>query len=107
MEICPGHAGTEFCFEIGQCAMSKIMKGKNLTWDEIKKLYDQEWVQLVDYDWPDGELYPRSGVLRTHGSNKKEFHQQCRRKPVPDDSAILFIGPPRTAENLVFSSNLT
>ncbi len=61
--------------------------GEKLTWEEIKKQYDQEWVELVDYDWPDGESHPRSGTLRSHAADKKEFHQQCRREPVPDDSA--------------------
>jgi len=25
---------------------------KKMIWAEIKKLYDQEWVELVDCDWP-------------------------------------------------------
>jgi hypothetical protein len=79
---------------------------KNMTWEEIKKQYDQEWVELVDYDWPDGESHPRSGTLRSHAADKKEFHQQCRREPVPDDSAILYVGPPRMPEGVVFSPSL-
>ena len=38
---------------------------KKLTWEEIKKHYNQEWVELVDYDWPDTEPYPRDGVVRS------------------------------------------
>lgn len=79
---------------------------EKLTWVEIEKLYDQQRVELVDYDWPEGDPYPRSGVVRSHGSNKKEFYQQCRREPVPDDSAILFVGVPRIPEGTVFSPSL-
>jgi hypothetical protein len=32
--------------------MRDIMAEK-LSWEEIKKNYDQEWVELVDYDWPE------------------------------------------------------
>ena len=46
---------------------------KKLTWEEIKKRYDQEWVELVDYDWPDGESHPRSGTLRSHAATRKSF----------------------------------
>ena len=30
---------------------------KKLTWEEISRRYDKQWVELVDYDWPEEELY--------------------------------------------------
>lgn len=83
-----------------------FMENKKLTWEEIRTLYNKEWVELVDYDWPEEETYPVSGTIRSHGSQKKEFHQQCRREPVPNDSAILFVGPPHTPDDVVFSPSL-
>ena len=77
-----------------------------LTWEEIEKEYTQQRVELIDYDWPDGDPHPRSGVVRSHGSDKKDFYQQCRREPVPNDSAILFVGPIRMPEGVVFSPSL-
>ena len=32
-----------------------------LTWEEIKHKYQDEWVQLVDYDWDKSEPDPRGG----------------------------------------------
>jgi len=79
---------------------------KRLNWDELKEHYNQQWVELVDYDWPDDQPYPLSGVLRSHSADKKAFHQQCRREPMPADSAIVFVGPPQFPKNVVFSPSL-
>ncbi len=77
-----------------------------MTWEEIEKKYDQEWVELVDYDWREDEPFPRSGSLRSHAAKKKEFYQQCCREPKPQDSAILFVGRPRIPKRVVFSPSL-
>ena len=82
------------------------MENKKLTWEEIEKLYDQQRVQLIDYDWPEGDPHPRSGVVRSHGADKKEFYRQCKLEPVPNDSAIVFVGPPRNPDGVVFSPSL-
>ena len=79
---------------------------KTLNWEEIEKLYDQQRVELVDYDWPDGDSHPRSGVVRSHGADKKDFYRQCNREPVPSDSAIVFVGLPRIPEGVIFSPSL-
>jgi len=46
-----------------------------MTWDEIKKCFDQEWVELVDYDWPDEQTDPKAGVVRIHAKTREEFDQ--------------------------------
>jgi hypothetical protein len=65
---------------------------EKLTWDEILKRYDQQYVELVDFDWPDEEPNPLSGIVRTHNADKKEFYRQTKREPQPDDAAILWVG---------------
>ena len=82
------------------------MKTERLTWDEIKKQFDKEWVELVDYDWPEEASYPHSGTVRSHGAEKKDFHQQCRREPVPTDSAILFVGKPEIPAGTILCGSL-
>ena len=77
-----------------------------LTWEEIKKQYDKEWIELIDYNWAEGEPYPRAGVVRTHGIDKKLFHLECRRNPAPEISAFLFIGKKSDHGNTVFSPSL-
>ena len=44
-----------------------------LNWEEIKKQYDQEWLLLEDYDWPDEEVDPRAGRVRFHAPTRTEF----------------------------------
>ena len=82
------------------------MENKKLTWEEISKKYDQEWVELIDYDWPEKEPYPRAGIIRTHGVDKKQFHQECRRDPAPEISAFLYVGKKANLEKTVFSPSL-
>jgi hypothetical protein len=47
---------------------------KKLTWEQIEEQYDQEWVELIDYDWPEGMPYPQAGTVRVHASDCKTFY---------------------------------
>ena len=78
---------------------------ESLTWDEIKEQYDRQWVELVQYDWPEGKPYPNSGVVRVHSSNRKEFYQLAKSES-PRDSAILFVGKPDVPPNTILCSSV-
>lgn len=65
--------------------------GEKLSWEEIKKRYDQQWVELIDCDWPDSESDPHSGVVRVHASSRKEFDKLAANE-APSDSAYVFVG---------------
>jgi hypothetical protein len=80
------------------------MKNK-LSWDEIKKHYPDQWVELTDCEWDDFEPDPRSGVVRNSAKVRKEIHAKFMSDPV-DSSAIVYTGKMRTPEGLVFSANL-
>lgn len=45
-----------------------------LSWDEICKKYDGQWVHLIDYDWEEGSPYPTSGVVHLSAKTRKEFN---------------------------------
>ncbi len=79
------------------------MKEK-LNWDDIKKQYAGEWIELIDYDWPDGIPWPRSGVVRVHAPTRQAFYRLANNDP-PQDSAILFVGQTELPEN-VYKNNL-
>lgn len=74
--------------------------GKKLTWEEIKSQYDHEWIELVDYDWPDEEPTPRAGVVRVHANTREEFDDLADIDP-PFDSAYIFVGDPDTNDEVV------
>ncbi len=76
-----------------------------LTWDEITKLYNKEYVELTNYDWPDEEIHPRSGVVRVHSSDRAEFYKQVG-KDTPVDSAIVFVGKLALPKDVIFSPGL-
>jgi len=72
---------------------------EKLSWEEIKENFDQEWVLLDDYDWPDSEEYPRAGVVRFHAKERSEFDRQIASREAGFDSALLFVGGPETSDN--------
>jgi glutamine synthetase len=73
---------------------------EKLSWEEIKQQYDQEWVELVDYDWPDTETYPRSGIVRVHANTRAKFDDLADIDP-PFDSAYIFVGQTKKDEDVV------
>jgi hypothetical protein len=84
-----------------------INMGNKLSWEEIIKQYDKEWVELVDYDWPDGTPYPRSGSVRVHAPDRKEFYRLMKElEPKPTDSALVFVGIPPRAPNTIYMNPL-
>jgi hypothetical protein len=53
---------------------------EKLSWEEIKMRYPDEWVALVDYDWPDGgELV--EGVVYAHSQNHGELIKMQKALP--------------------------
>jgi hypothetical protein len=51
------------------------MNTKKLSWEDIRKEYDGQWVHLIDYDWNEGTPYPNSGVVHIHAKTRKEFNE--------------------------------
>lgn len=79
---------------------------EKLTWDEIKNQFGGEWVELVDFEWDETEPDPRSGVVRVHSKDRKEFHKLILDRP-DCEAAILYVGEifPKQP-NHIFSANL-
>lgn len=78
---------------------------KKLTWEEIKDLYSDQWVELVDYDWPDSEPLPSSGTVRVHSSSRKEFDKLINQDP-PTDAALVYVGERKPVDGVILSANL-
>jgi hypothetical protein len=64
---------------------------EKLTWEQIKELYNEEWVELVEYDWPDESPDPTAGVVRVHAKTREEFDRLTDINP-PWDAAIVYVG---------------
>ena len=79
------------------------MEHEKLTWDEISKEYHEQWVELIDYDWPEGTPYPRAGVVRAHDKDRKKFHALVKSQ-TPAGSALLFVGAPSRTEGVVHNN---
>lgn len=79
--------------------------GEKLTWEEIKRRYREQWVELIEFDWDEWEPDPCGGIVRHNAQLRKELHDQFMKDPI-DDSAIVYTGNMRIAEGTVFSANL-
>ena len=76
------------------------METTKLTWEQIEKQYNKEWVELIDYDWPDECECPRAGVVRVHAKTRKEFDDLADQDP-PFDSAYIFVGRNKPNDEVV------
>ena len=67
-----------------------------LTWDEIKRCYDQEWILLEDYEWPDEDIDPKGGRVTLHARTRVEFDKllQQNDETLGKEVAILYTGQP-------------
>jgi hypothetical protein len=79
------------------------MTDQKLSWDEISKQYNQQWVELVDYEWPEGSPFPQVGVVRVHEADRKKFHALVQ-KQSPSGSALVFVGVPEKNESTVYNN---
>lgn len=59
-------------------------------------------MELVDYDWPEEEVDPRSGVVRVHAKTRKEFDELTSIDP-PFDSAYVYVGRPHTRSDVLIT----
>lgn len=80
-------------------------ENKKLDWQEIEKLYDKEWIQLIDYDWPEEEALPFSGVVVAHAKSRKDFDKLIT-ETFYDNSALLFVGERELPPNTFLSANM-
>lgn len=78
---------------------------EKLTWQEIEERYDGQWVQLVDYEWNDEDLYPTYGVVQAHAPTRKEFNALVREQP-PSGAARIYVGHMMHDPNAVICCNL-
>lgn len=66
------------------------------SWDEIKKLYPDEWVILIDFeDDPESVIGVAAGRVLDHSKSRDEIHE--RQLDVKQDAAVLFTGKPRSS----------
>lgn len=85
--------------------MNIPMQSQKLTWEEITRQYDQQWVELVDYDWPEEDPDPIAGVVRAHSADRVEFYRLAA-KDSPVDSAIVFVGKHNLPKDQIFSPGM-
>ena len=79
---------------------------KKLSWADIQSKYDQQWVELIDYDWPLRQAHPNSGIVRVHAANRKDFDRLLL-VDSPSDSALIFVGASESPpDGIIPSMNL-
>ena len=52
-------------------------------------------MELVDYDWPDDEPNPRSGIVRAHNKSHDKLYEQISRLEYVGNDAVVYVGKPK------------
>ncbi len=65
---------------------------EKLSWDEIKRRYPDEWVALIDHDWPDTLPEPISGIVYAHDPDHQSLLDRQKHLKA---AAILWTGMTR------------
>ena len=78
---------------------------KIFSWKEIEEKFNNQWVQLVDYNWPEGEPRPLSGKVRLHAPTRKEFNK-CVLAAEPVDAARVYVGKHKLPDGYILSSHI-
>lgn len=78
---------------------------KTLTWQQIEEKYDQQWIQLIEFDWPEGEVRPRSGCVRIHAQTRREFNRLVLEADGVN-AARIYVGKHSLPEGTILSSNI-
>ena len=78
---------------------------KQLLWDEIEKNYPNQWVQLVDFEWTEGNPRPSKGVVRISAPDRKEFNRLVLNAD-PVDGARVFVGSHNLPDSMYMRSNI-
>lgn len=78
---------------------------ERLSWQEIKELYPDEWVELIDVEWDLTGPDPNGGVVRVHHRDKKEFKKLIMQDR-PPSSALVYSGNRLFPEGKIFSANM-
>ena len=77
---------------------------EKLSWEQICKQYDKEWVHMIDYDWKDGVPYPENGIVRIHAKTRKDFDDLMLASD-PISGARLFVGQIEGSEDFIMMGN--
>ena len=62
-----------------------------LSWSKIRDIYEGEWIEVVDYDWPWNRSTPNWGVIRYHHPDRAELLRLIQSGGKHSDSLVLHI----------------
>lgn len=71
-----------------------------LSWKEIEQKYQDQWVQLIDFEWKEGEPRPIRGKVRISAPTRREFNRLVLSSP-PADAARIYVGTHGRPDELV------
>ena len=66
--------------------MGESHMDKKLSWNQIRRNFSGQWVELVDCDWDWNDANPRSAKVRNFSPNRKKLISKNNK-----DSVILYI----------------
>ena len=68
------------------------MQQQRLFWNQIKAIYQGEWVELTDVDWDWDKPFPKRASVRHHSPDRNELMSAIRNDGASADSTVIFLG---------------
>ena len=68
------------------------MQNQRLFWNQIKAIFEGEWVELTNVDWDWDKPFPKRACVRHHSTDRAELMNAIRRDGLRSDSTVLFLG---------------
>lgn len=64
---------------------------RRLSWNQIKNIFEGEWVELTEFDWGWEKTYPRWAKVRTHAATRQELMEQIALSGPNPHALIIYI----------------
>lgn len=63
-----------------------------MSWNQIKDLFANQWVELIDFEWDWDRTSPRWARIRHFSPDRQSLIEKIDSSGKIDDSVVLFIG---------------
>lgn len=73
-----------------------IYPSSSMSWSQIKKDFNGQWVEMTDFEWDWDSAHPSWAKIRNHASDRNELIAQIEFVGKKDGAVILFIGQANT-----------
>lgn len=65
---------------------------QKLPWAQIQELFEDQWVELVEYDWDWSQAFPSHARVRNFSNDRIDLMVKIQKAGEVPESVVLFLG---------------